>query len=169
MDETTRRSIRKNVQAEGAMIAVGVLLVIMLGAVFAGSVLGSEVQATVFALALLGFASILMIRSLESGARARLIRALYFVGLMIFAGIILAIIELDHEAALGEALVLGMPPATALLVFGVSLFPFSFLILWVAGFSKAILPPEKAQQLERLRRKAPRQPEFKNGEADHHS
>lgn len=42
---------------------------------------------------------------------------------------------------------MGMEPATAILVFGITIWPFSFVGLWTFGFGKAILPAHSVEEL----------------------
>ena len=56
----------------------------------------------------------------------------------------------DYSFVAGDSLRFGMEPATAMLVFGVTFFPFSFVLLWVLGFERAIVTPEKEQRLKQL-------------------
>ena len=64
--------------------------------------------------------------------------------------ILIGIIFLHEGFETGDALLLGMEPGTALMVFGPSLFPFWFLILWVTGFRRAIVPQEREDHLNQL-------------------
>ncbi len=102
---------------------------------------------------IMGIFSILMLRNILRNARANTILKLYAAGLAVFFGVLVAIILLDERFESGDPFVLGMEPGTAIMVFGISLVPFWFIILWVTGFRRAFVPHEKEAHLNQLKPK----------------
>lgn len=123
----------------------------MLVLLFIGESVSIHIRATIYSICLLSTIGILMLRNVLGGARAATIRILYGVGIVIMMGIFLAIIFLDNRFETGDSLILGMEPATALLVIGVNLFPYWFIALWVFGFRRAFVPLEKEHAMNQLK------------------
>ena len=134
---------------DGTFVCLAAVSGIMLVVVLIGDLIPSPIAATVHTICTMGLIGVLMVRNILPGAR--LTRFLYGVGIFIMLGIILAIIILDEIFETGDELVLGMEPATAFLVIGITLFPFWFIALWVITFRRAFVTPEKERLLNQLK------------------
>ncbi|MCZ6671700.1 MAG: hypothetical protein O7C75_02050 [Verrucomicrobia bacterium] len=133
------------------ILYVAGLTALMLLLVLTGDLIPIVFRLIVHTGCIMGIISIMMLRNVLSDSRAAVIWRLYALGLVIMSGIILTIIFLHERFETGDPLLLGMEPGTTLLVFGISLFPFWFIVLWVIGFRRAIVPLEKEHHLNQLK------------------
>jgi hypothetical protein len=122
----------------------------MLLMVFVSESMPAPIRTIIFAICIVGIIGVLVLKNLLSGPRAAIFRKLFGLGFLVFWVILVSIILFDVSFAPGDTLRFGMEPATAMLVFGITLFPFSFVLLWVLGFDRAVLTPEKEQHLKKL-------------------
>ena len=74
----------------------------------------------------MGIFTVVVLRNILKDARGIVFWRLYAIGMAIMFCIIIAIIVLHERFETGDALILGMKPATTLMVFGPSLFPFYY-------------------------------------------
>jgi hypothetical protein len=123
----------------------------MLILVFTGDLIPLSIRSIIYAGCIMGIFSIMMMRNILKDARAIVFWRLYVIGLVIMFCIIIAIIFMHDGFETGDALLLGMQPGTALMVFGPSLFPFWFIVLFVIGFRRAIVPQEREDHLNQLK------------------
>lgn len=122
----------------------------MLILVFTGDLIPLPPRSMIYSACIMGIFTVMVLRNILRDARALLFWRLYAAGLAIMFCILIGIIFLHEGFETGDALLLGMEPGTALMVFGPSLFPFWFLILWVTGFRRAIVPQEREDHLNQL-------------------
>ena len=118
--------------------------------IIAASESANAVATIVYSVCIVGVIGILVLKNLLRNARSLMLRRLFGIGFLIYAAILIAVILFDESFVVGDTLRLGMEPATAMLVFGVTFFPFTFTLLWVAGFDRAIVTPEKEERLKKL-------------------
>lgn len=144
----------------GLLALLGTLMLLI---VLIGDSVAVHIRATAYSICILSTVGILMLRNILGGSRAASIRFLYGLGIVIMLGILLAIIFLDGRFETGDKLLLGMEPATAFLVIGVSLFPYWFIALWVIGFRRAFVTPEKERRLNQLKADLPENKENVDG------
>lgn len=143
------------------LLVVGFATVMLLSVLF-GDWIPVLWQSIIYATAIMGVFTVLVLRNIISDSRGILIWRLFALGMLILFVIILSIILLDPRFEPGDPLLLGMQPATAIMVFGTSLFPFWFLILWVIGFRRAIVPQEREDHLNELK-----SDKLGSGDSDH--
>lgn len=93
--------------------------------------------------------SILVQRSLLSTPSAKPCRIAYAAVSTFMTAVILGILSLDLSLSDPKILVGGMEPATALLVFGITLGPFAYVFLWITTFHQSILPKHTLKHLEK--------------------
>ena len=139
-----------NDKSDRPLIGVAVFTAVMLLMVFIGESIPLVIRSIVYAICVVGIMGLLALKNLISDERAAVFRKLFGIGYLIFGGILILTILFDNSFVPGDSLRLGMEPATAMVVFGVTFFPFSFLILWLLGFERAIVTPEKELHLKRL-------------------
>jgi len=132
------------------ILIVAVLSAVMLLMVFAGESIHIVVRTIAYGICIVGIMGFLVLKNLLKEARAALFGKLFMAGFLIYGGILVLMILFDHSFVAGDSLRFGMEPATAMLVFGITFFPFSFVLLWVLGFDRAIVTPEKEQRLKQL-------------------
>ena len=123
----------------------------MLVLVFTGDWIPLFPRSIIYAGCIMGIFTMLVLRNILKDARAILFWRLYAVGLLVMFGILIAIIFMHEGFETGDPLLLGMQPGTAIMVLGPSLFPFWFLLLWVIGFRRAIVPQEREDHLNQLK------------------
>ena len=97
--------------------------------------------------------AILVQRSLLSTPSAKLCRIAYAIVSAFMTAVILGILSLDLSLNDPKILVGGMEPATALLVFGITLGPFAYMFLWITAFRQTILPKHTLRRLEKRNEK----------------
>ena len=133
------------------MAAVGILLGIILISILAGDRIPLPIRVFTFGIALqcVFFSVIQWSLRRSDNSRPWLIgwAAVSTLMTIIVIGIIVLHFRYDNQ----EQLIAGMEPATALLVFGVTLTPFGYVFLWTAGFFRAIFPPGSSRRLTQLR------------------
>ncbi len=129
---------------------VAAFTALMLLMVFVGGSIPPTVRTIIYAICIVGIMGVLVLKNLLSEARVAVFRRLFIAGYVIFGGILVSIVLFDDSFVVGESLLFGMEPATALLVFGVTFFPFWFVILWVLGFKRVVVTPEKEERLKQL-------------------
>ena len=122
----------------------------MLVLVLTGDLIPLFPRTIIYATCIMGIFMVMVLRNILKDAGAILFWRLYAIGMVILFCIIICIIFLHEGFETGDALIMGMKPGTALMVFGPSLFPFWFLFLWVIGFRRAIVPQEREDHLNRL-------------------
>ena len=131
------------------MALCGGLCLLMLIAIFSAPTfpLGS---ALLFATALQIFFNGLILSSLVTTPDSLNYRRLYqlFLGCQIV--LTDAIVILGRNPTAPSNLWFGLHPGTALLVFGITLWPFMFVALWSIGFKKVVLPESHEQQIDAL-------------------
>lgn len=134
------------------MATTGLLSAVMLFNILLGDTLSIFVKTLIFGIAIQSLFGIFVQAGLSQSDSARTYRVI--IGFCSFISVLLLIgvIVLDHQFHQSTSLVFGMEPATALFVFGITLWPFSFVFLWAYGFNKAILPPEVIKKLESIER-----------------
>lgn len=62
--------------------------------------------------------------------------------------ILVSLIFADQSLHGSDSLLMGMEPATAILVIGITLWPFTFVALWTFAFNRAILPKESIREIK---------------------
>lgn len=139
------------------ILLVAALAAVMLLMVFIGESIPIVIRTIVYAICVVGIMGILVLKNILSKARATVFRRLFGIGYLIFGGILVSIILFDYWFVPGDALRFGMEPATAMFVFGVTFFPFFFVILWVVGFERAVVTPEKESHLEQVKKEGEEQ------------
>ena len=97
--------------------------------------------------------AILVQRSLLSTPSAKPYRIAYAAVSAFMTTVVLGILSLDLSLSDPRILVGGMEPATALLVFGISLGPFAYVFLWITTFHQSILSKHTLQHLEKRNEK----------------
>lgn len=122
----------------------------MLVLIFTDDLIPLVPRSIIYAGCIMGIFTILGLGNILKDGRAILIWRLYALGFVIMFCILIGIIFLHESFETGDDLVMGMKPGTALMVFGPSLFPFWFTILWVIGFRRAIVPQEREDHLNQL-------------------
>lgn len=132
------------------ILTVATLTAIMLLMVFVGESIPILFRTIAYAICVVGVMGILVLMNILSEDRAGVFRKLFGIGYLIMGGILVSIILFDYWFATGDSLRFGLEPGTALLVFGVTFFPFAFIILWVLGFERVVVTPEKELRLKRL-------------------
>jgi len=131
-------------------LIVAGLVSVMLVLVLTGDLIPLFPRSIIYSTCIMGIFTVVVLRNILKDARGIVFWRLYAIGMAIMFCIIIAIIVLHERFETGDALILGMKPATTLMVFGPSLFPFWFLLLWVIGFRRAIVPQEREDHLNRL-------------------
>ena len=137
-------------KSELPIIAVAAFSGTMLLMAFAGDSIPLLLRTIIYAVCIMGVIGVLVLKNLLSNARSSALRRLFGIGFFFYAAILIAIILFDKSFVVGDTLLLGMEPATAMLVFGVTFFPFTFTLLWLIGFDQAIVTPEKEEHLKKL-------------------
>ena len=133
------------------ILIIAVLCSLMLLLVLTGDWVHIVLRSILYSGCIMGIFTVMVLRNILKDGRALTFWRLYAIGLAIMFSIIIAIIFLHEGFQTGDALLLGMRPGTALMVFGPSLFPFCFLLLWVTGFRQAIVPQEREDRLNQLK------------------
>ncbi len=133
------------------IVYIAVLSSLMLLLVLTSDRIPPILSSILYTACIMGIFSLLMLRNILREARAIKILRLYATGLAVFFGVLIAIILLEEKFENGDTLVLGMEPGTAIMVFGISLVPFWFIILWVTGFRQAFVPHEREAHLNQLK------------------
>jgi hypothetical protein len=147
-----------NDKSDRPMVGVAIFTAVMLLMVFIGESIPMVVRTIVYAVCVAGIMGVLALKNLLSSESAAVFRKFFGVGYLIFGGILISVILLDISFVPGDSLPLGMEPATAMAVFGVTFFPFIFIILWLVGFERVIVTPEKEKHLKGLVEKGEDQP-----------
>lgn len=141
-----------NDKSDRRMVGVAVFTAVMLLMVFIGESIPLIFRSIVYAVCVAGIFGVLALNNLLHNDRAPLFRKLFGIGYLIFGGTLVLTILFDNSFVSGDPLRFGMEPATAMLVFGVTFFPFYFIALWLIGFERVIVTPEKEMHFERLKK-----------------
>ena len=149
--------------SDTVIVIVGINVALLLVLVLSGDLINLHLRATFYAILLVSIQGIFITRNVLRTKETRSVMILYIVGVILFGMIVLSIIGFDKGYEPGNRLLLGMPPATALLVLGISLFPMWFMVLWVVFFHKAIVTPEKEKFLAQLKNEKQSNGEVSNG------
>ncbi len=127
------------VGAIAALLLAVILLPIEASLLFKSMLVGAGIQALIM---------LLLMANLSPHPEAKRYRIAY----ALCGGIMLAILVLTpvlHGRFHGsDTTFMGMEPATALLVFGITFWPFSFVTLWSVGFCHTVFRPETVQAVQ---------------------
>jgi hypothetical protein len=134
------------------MATTGILSGVMLLNILLGDTLSIFVKTLVFGIAIQSLFGFFVQAGLSQSDSARPYRVIIGFCSLISVLLLIGVIILDHQFHQSTFLLFGMEPATTLFVFGITLWPFTFVFLWAFGFNKAILPPETIKKLERIGR-----------------
>ena len=126
------------------MAIIGILTGVLLLNVLVGNAISQLSRTLVFAIAMQIIFGITIHSSLSPSPKAAFLRKLFGICSGILCALFVVLILFDHRWHQTQRLLLDMEPATCLLVFGITLWPFSFILLWATGFHTAILPPASA-------------------------
>ncbi|MCS1409490.1 MAG: hypothetical protein M2R45_02671 [Verrucomicrobia subdivision 3 bacterium] len=132
-----------------AMVAV--LAVIILLSVLAGDQVSLFTRALMFGVAMQLLFGIMIHLSLIPAPSAKRYRIAYNTVSIFMMIVVVGIILLDQRPYDPANLMMGMEPATALLVFGISLGPIAYVFLWLIGFYQAIFPASSSEALEKFK------------------
>lgn len=122
----------------------------MLLAILLGGFIPPTAQVLLAGLALQGMLGLIVQLNLIPGRDTKRYRWAFGFSCLVFAAIFFGIVYLDHVYQGGAQLVAGMEPATALMVFGITLWPFTAVSLWVIGFQKVIYSTQAQQTIKSL-------------------
>ncbi|MDA7510058.1 hypothetical protein N8737_01395 [Verrucomicrobia bacterium] len=134
------------------MATTGILSGIMLLNILLGDTLSIFVKTLIFGIAIQSLFGFFVQAGLSQSDSARPYRVIIGISSFISVLILVGVIILDYQFHQTTFLIFGMEPASALFIFGITLWPFSFVFLWAFGFDKAILTPETIKNLERIGR-----------------
>lgn len=130
----------------------GILCSLMLLNILLGDRLTIFVKTLIFGIAIQSLFALIIQGGLSQTQAARGYRIAFGLCSLVSVLILIGVILLDQKFHQTNVLVLGMEPATTLFIFGITLWPFTFVILWAYGFNTAILPPETIKDLQRFER-----------------
>lgn len=142
-----------NSRQDWLVAVVGVCACIILLSILFGDQILLPIQLFTCGGAIQTLFAILVQRSLLSPPSAKPCRIAYAMVSALMTAVVIGILFLDLSPGDPEILIAGMEPATALLVFGISLGPFAYIFLWVAVFHQAILPKHTLRHLEKQNEK----------------
>jgi hypothetical protein len=140
-----------NSKQDRPIICIAGLTALLLLLILTGDWIPIIPRSILYTVCMMGIFSILMLRNvLRENTTAIAYWRLYAIGLVILSVIFIAVVLIDGRFETGDALLMGMEPGTALMVFGLPLFPFWFTVLWVVGFRQAIMPQEREDHLNHI-------------------
>ena len=132
-----------NTNQDRLVAAVGVFAGIILLSILFADHLPLPIHTFTCGIAIQMLFAILVQRSLLPTPSAKPYRIAYATVSAFMTAVVLGILSLDLSLSDSKILVCGMEPATALLVFGISLGPFAYVFLWITAFHQSILPKHK--------------------------
>ncbi len=121
----------------------------LLGTILFGAFLPSFARTIITGIGFYGFIGIAIQVAIPSTPAAVPYRRWFARSSVILIGLFTSLAFLDQRYHGEAVLILGMEPATAMLVFGLTLWPFSYVALWVIGFDTAMLPLDQRQRIDR--------------------
>ncbi len=136
-----------------SIAAIGILAGIMLLSILLGNHIPLPAQTLTYALALQLLFAILIQNSLNPALNVKPYRIAYAAVSTLMAAIVIGILLLDRPPNNPNTRLAGMEPATALLVFGISLGPFAYIFLWITGFHRVILSKHTTRNLDEQKEK----------------
>ena len=140
-----------NSKQDRPIICIAGLTALLLLLILTGDWIPLILRSILYTVCMMAIFSILMLRNvLRENTAAIAFWRLYAIGLVILSAIFIAVVLIDGRFETGDALLMGMEPGTALMVFGLPLFPFWFTVLWVVGFRQAIMPQEREDHLNHI-------------------
>lgn len=142
-----------NINQDRLVAAIGVFAGIILMSILFVDHLPLPIHTFTCGVAIQMLFATLVQRSLLSTPSAKLCRIAYATVSAFMTAVILGILSLDLSLSDLKILVGGMEPATALLVFGISLGPFAYVFLWITTFHQSILPKHTPKHLEKRNEK----------------
>lgn len=137
-----------NHRQDWLVAVVGVCACIILLSILFGDWIHRQIQLLACGVAIQILFAILVQRSLLSTPSAKPFRIAYAMVSALMTAVVIGILLLDLSPGDPKILIAGMEPATALLVFGISLGPFAYVFLWIAVFHQSILPKHTLRRLE---------------------
>ena len=140
-----------NSKQDQRMATIGALCGIILLVILLGDGLPRTAKLLTVGISLQGLAGLLIHSGLRLSKSERQYQITYLICSLISGLILVSIILLDRPSIKATETVFGMEPATALLVFGITLWPFSFVTLWVLGFYRFVIPSETAKKIKNSR------------------
>ena len=140
-----------NSQSDRPFIITAACLVVMLIMVFVGDALPLVFRTIVYGSCIVGIIGTLLVRNILPVREAARTRLVFTISMILMAVFVILIILLDKWFVPGDPLLLGMEPATAILVVGVTFLPFALIVFWLKDFQKSFVPPEKEKRLEKLK------------------
>lgn len=142
-----------NTNQDRLVAAVGVCAGITLLSILFADQLPLPIHTFTCGIAIQILFAILVQRSLLSTPRAKPCRIAYAAVSALMTAVVLGILSLDLSLSDSKILIGGMEPATALLVFGISLGPFAYVFLWITTFHQSILSKHTLKHLEKRNEK----------------
>lgn len=134
------------------MAIIATMALLLLLTILFGSTLPRLPQVLIAALTLATIFGITLQSGLSPSPAARGYRRAFQVASFVSGIVLVGVVLLDHQFHQSDGRILGMEPATTLLVFGITFWPFSFVLMWTLGFDQAVIPPETTKQIDELAR-----------------
>ena len=142
-----------NTNQDRLVAAVGVCAGIILLSILFADHFSLPIHTFTCSIAIQMLFAILVQRSLLSTPSAKPYRIAYATVSAFMTAVLLGILSLDLSLSNAKILVGGMEPATALLVFGITLGPFAYVFLWITTFHQTILSKHTLRRLEKRNEK----------------